>query len=537
MALAASDAQVMYDSEQEKDYESGERHSRKSTEHDHSDNNTNNKEIEYRYLDWDTNFLELCTNPDELPKKIVKTTNPFEWGPSHKNWVLAMCCASTFVAAYMPGAYTSGLKQMEAEWNMSRVPLLVGVTVYTAGFAVAPMMLAPLSEVYGRRNVFLASYVLFNFMHLGTALCNNYAGMLVIRFIAGIGGSTFSTICGGIISDLYTAKDRGFPMACFSTMALFGTGAGPLASGFIAENMNWRWIHWIQLIFNGILMLLSWFFMKETRGSVLLIRRAKALNKLFEQQDARAALEKTAARGIRFKVLAEEERASLSAMVKISLTRPFYLLFTEPVVFFFSLWVSFSWGVLYLFLQGVPLVFSVSHGFTISQVGSVFTSMCVGSLLALFLNTIVERCTAVYLPNATGPETRLYAACSLGALLPIGMFWFGWTSFPNQHWILPTIAVGAATIGIYSIYLAVFNYFADTYHRYASSALAAQSFCRNALGGCFPLFTDAFYYKMTFQGASSFLGGVGLLLSIVPWVLVFYGDRIRGRSKFAKGMV
>jgi hypothetical protein len=147
MALAAPDAQVMYDSEQEKDYESGERHSRKSTEHDHSDSNTNNQEIEYRYLDWDTNFLELCTNPDELPKKIVKTTNPFEWGPSHKNWVLAMCCASTFVAAYMPGAYTSGLKQMEAEWNMSRVPLLVGVTTYTAGFAVAPMMLAPLSEV------------------------------------------------------------------------------------------------------------------------------------------------------------------------------------------------------------------------------------------------------------------------------------------------------------------------------------------------------------------------------------------------------
>ena len=55
---------------------------------------------------------------------------------------------------------------------------------------------------------------------------------------------------------------------------------------------------------------------------------------------------------------------------------------------------------------------------------------------------------------------------------------FGWTSFPNIPWIVPTLAVGCATMGIFSIYLAVFNYLADTYHRYASSALAAQSFCK-----------------------------------------------------------
>lgn len=56
------------------------------------------------------------------------------------------------------------------------------------------------------------------------------------------------------------------------------------------------------------------------------------------------------------------------------------------------------------------------------------------------------------------------------------------------------------------------------------------------LGGFFPLVTDAMYHRMTFQGASSFLGGVGLALSVVPWVLVVYGDRVRGRSKFAKGI-
>jgi hypothetical protein len=88
-------------------------------------------------------------------------------------------------------------------------------------------------------------------------------------------------------------------------------------------------------------------------------------------------------------------------------------------------------------------------------------------------------------------------------------------------------------MGIYSIYLATFNYLADAYHRYASSALAAQSFCRNMLGGIFPLVTVAMFNDLTFQGAASLLGGVGTLLTLVPWVLVFYGPKIRARSKFA----
>jgi len=185
--------------------------------------------------------------------------------------------------------------------------------------------------------------------------------------MAGVGGSTFSTICGGVIADLYRADSRGFPMACFSTMAMFGTGAGPLVSGFIAESMSWRWVHWVQLILNVLLMAVAAVFMKETRGSVLLIRRAKALNSYLGPQGSSDA-EKTVAVGrIQWKVRAEEERASLSHLVKVSLTRPFYLLFTEPVVFFFSLWTAFSWGVLYLFVPSLPSLPSLPPVLTAEQ--------------------------------------------------------------------------------------------------------------------------------------------------------------------------
>jgi hypothetical protein len=57
------------------------------------------------------------------------------------------------------------------------------------------------------------------------------------------------------------------------------------------------------------------------------------------------------------------------------------MLVTEPVVFFFSLWVSFSWAVLYLQFASVPLVFRTNHGFNIEQTGAVFTGMSNPSLV------------------------------------------------------------------------------------------------------------------------------------------------------------
>lgn len=110
--------------------------------------------------------------------------------------------------------------------------------------------------------------------------------------------------------------------------------------------------------------------------------------------------------------------------------------------------------------------------------------MAIGTLIALCLNTLIEHLTKKYFLAGNpdpDPEWRLYSSCIIGCCLPIGLFWFGWTSFRSQHWILPTMAIGCVTIGVYSIYLAVFNYLADTYHRYASSALAAQSFCTYSL--------------------------------------------------------
>ncbi|KAG9713472.1 MFS multidrug transporter-like protein, partial [Aureobasidium melanogenum] len=241
---------------------------------------------------------------------------------------------------------------MEQEWGVSRVAITVGVTIFTTGFAIAPMILAPFSEINGRRPMFVVTGILYVILQVCCAVTRSYGGMLAARFFKGCASSTFSTMVGGVISDIYHAEDRNTAMALFSGAALFGTGLGPLVSSFIAYYTTWRWIFYLQVITCGIVQVMVVLFFKESRGSVLLSKKAKCLNKYYDKLEAAgftgvdmpsdSVSGKTSSQRIRWKVKSDEERASLLQMIRVSLIRPFHLLFTEPVVFFFSLWVAFS---------------------------------------------------------------------------------------------------------------------------------------------------------------------------------------------------
>ncbi|KAJ8117288.1 hypothetical protein ONZ43_g4245 [Nemania bipapillata] len=441
----------------------------------------------------------------------------------------------------------------------------------------------------------------------------HWAGQCFV--LKGVGGSVFSTMVGGVISDLYDKEARNLPMALFSGSVLFGTGLGPLISSIIVEasepgSQTWKWVFWHQVIADFVLMIAVVTLFKESRGSVVLSKKAKALNKWYEEleengfvgvwvqedmsrafdlrpspplppappaqlsedcekrpslsMEAPLSSEGLRLQRIRWTTKADEERGSIMTMISTSLTRPFHLLFTEPILFFFSLWVAFAWAVLYLTFGSIPLVFSRQYGFNIEQSGFVFSSMIVGSIIATFFGILQDH--ALKHPNwrdlsagsasdsgdeiirqsnhpfwvyirrkfpAESPESRLYLTCFTGVLLPVGLYLFGFSAQPSIHWIVPTVAIGLATTGIYYIYLATFNYLADIYQAYASSALAAQSFCRNVLGGVFPLVTAMLFTNLGEDAAGGVLGAIATVLAVVPWVLVFFGERIRRRSNYA----
>ncbi|GAB1205260.1 hypothetical protein APSETT445_003933 [Aspergillus pseudonomiae] len=508
------------------------------------------QEIEYLYLELETPLptprITLPPGPNQSPAPecpdMKQYISPFLWPKWRKSMMTWISCGVTALAGYSAGEGNPASTELTAEWGISGVVYNLSITIFCIGFALAPMVLAPFSELNGRRPIFVISGVVFTACIIACGGTHLFAGLLVARFFQGVGASTFSTMVGGVISDIYHAEDRNTPMALFSGAALFGTGLAPLLSSVIVYHTTWRWIYYSHAIVSAVFVVIIFFFFKETRGSVILSRKAHALNKYYEAlEDAghfgvimpNESGEKQCVKRIRWKVKSDEQRASLGQMISISLYRPFHMLFTEPVVFFFSLWAAFSWAVLYLQFGSVPLVFQTNHGFNVEQSGAVFTSMCVAVIIATLISIYQERVVSRFVTLPNTPEKRLYFACVQAVLMPAGLFWFGWSSYPSVHWIAPAMAVGCATMGILSIYLAVFNYLADTYHRFASSAIAAQSCCRNLLGGVFPLVTHALFTNLGYPAASSLLGGIGAALTLVPWVLSFYGPKIRAKSKLA----
>ncbi|KAK6815129.1 Taurine catabolism dioxygenase TauD TfdA family protein [Aspergillus parasiticus SU-1] len=508
------------------------------------------QEIEYLYLELETPLptprITLPPGPNQSPAPecpdMKQYISPFLWPKWRKTMMTWISCGVTALAGYSAGEVSPASTELTAKWGISSVVYNLSITIFCIGFALAPMVLAPFSELNGRRPIFVVSGVVFTACIIACGGTHLFAGLLVARFFQGVGASTFSTMVGGVISDIYHAEDRNTPMALFSGAALFGTGLAPLLCSVIVYHTTWRWIYYSHAIVSAVFVLIIFFFFKETRGSVILSRKAQALNKYYEALEdaghfgvimADESGEKQLTKRIRWKVKSDEQRASLGQMISISLYRPFHMLFTEPVVFFFSLWAAFSWAVLYLQFGSVPLIFQTNHGFNVEQSGAVFTSMCVAVIIATLISIYQERVVSRFVKLPNTPEKRLYFACVQAVLMPAGLFWFGWSSYPSVHWIAPALAVGCATMGILSIYLAVFNYLADTYHRFASSAIAAQSCCRNLLGGVFPLVTHALFTNLGYPAASSLLGGIGAALTLVPWVLSFYGAKIRAKSKLA----
>lgn len=461
----------------------------------------------------------------------TKFQSPFTWAPSRKILVLCAPFMASTLAAYSAGAYALTSDQLIPKWSIGDTQFNAGITIFVAGFGFTPMILAPVSEIHGRYWVYVCSGIVFFLGTLGCAITQSYAGMMISRFITGCGAAVFAALTGGVVSDVYRKENRNTPMALYTLSIMVGTGLGPLVSGIVVDRLDERWVFYLQLIAIGTTTVALFLLFAETSSTCLLRRACQDLNK-------RKLCNASGATLTFFPLLQNSLKLDISIIWR-SFAFPLKLLVTESVVFWFSAWVSFAWAILYMQFSSIGIVFTSIYNFDKPQIGAIYTAVIVGSILSFILAIYERPVLRRLLPGSylqSTPEQRLLSPCIQSILLPIGLFWFMMNSKPNSHWISPALAIGSCTIGIFSIYLAVFNYLADTYHRYASSALAAQSMCRNLLAGIFPLVTKRMLTDLTFAGTGGLLGGLGLGLTAIPWLLYFFGHKIRARSSFAKDL-
>lgn len=457
--------------------------------------------------------------------------NPRNWAKWRKWYITCFASMLNVVTCLCAGSISSGAMEIQKEFHVSAEITTLALSLYVLGFAVGPVLLAPLSEYFGRQPVYVVSWFTLFLFQLPVALAPNIGTILVCRFIAGFAGGAPLTNTGGTVSDLWRRNESGGPMAVYGLSSTLGPPLALVMSGYIGLNLGWRWIFWVLMAITGAFWILLVFTVPETRHTIILQKKTKRVRKAMRMEGLKAADSITDANA--------DERKGLHQLFAITLTRPFHFLFTEPITFFAAIYNGFLYGLVYLFNEAFPLVFGPGkgHGFNGGEQGLTFLGLCIGPIIAFLFYPLQERYYLRRIAENDGkgvPEARMWMARAGAISIPVSLFWFGWTSYPSVHWIVPVIASAMFGAGIYIIILSILNYVVDSYQTYSASALAGVILVRNIVGAGFPLFATQMYNKLDNEWASSLLGFIAILLVPIPFIFFYRGEIIRLRSPWAR---
>lgn len=295
------------------------------------------------------------------------------------------------------------------------------------------------------------------------------------------------------------------------------------SGGFVTDSyLGWRWTAWLTLIASSFFGLLALIIVPETYSPKLLQMRAARLRRETRNWALHSFL--------------DEHEPSMSDIVYKYLLRPFQMLAMEPILICITIYLALIYGILYLFFEAYPVSFSEVRGWKSLGVAALpFIGIMIGVICGVTLIIYTTKTRFARKLEKHGrvvPEERLVPMMIASVLLPIGLFWFGWTSSPNVHWAPQVIAGIPIGMGILVIFMQGLNYIIDVYMMYANSAIAANTLVRSALGGAFPLFATQMYHKLGVDWASSVLGFITIAMIPIPILFFFYGAKIRAMSRF-----
>lgn len=449
--------------------------------------------------------------------------NPMQFSTAQK-WFITMTVAfATLAVTLVSSAYTGGVAHVIEEFQISEEVATLGVSLFMLGFAVGPLLWAPLSELFGRQVIFTITYAALTAFNAASAGARNPWTLMIVRFLAGTFGSSPLTNAGGVIADMFPASQRGLATAAFAAAPFLGPVLGPIIGGFLDMAEGWRWVMGFLAIFSGFVWILTSLVVPETYAPVLLRRRAAKMSEMT---------------GKKYVSLTDHKKGkvTLGEAMKTALLRPWVLLFREPIVLLLSIYVAIIYGTLYMFFAAFPIVYQEKRGWNQGVGGLAFLGIMVGNLLAVGYTIWANKTYVKADEEHNGlapPEARLPPALVGSIALPISLFWFAWTTSPSIHWMVSIAAGVPFGFGIVLVFLSTSNYLIDAYTIFAASVLAATSVIRSIFSAVFPMFTTRMYDNLGIHWASSV--PAFLALACVPFLFLFYkyGPVIRARCKFA----
>ncbi|KAL4948708.1 major facilitator superfamily domain-containing protein [Aspergillus filifer] len=453
--------------------------------------------------------------------------HPQNWSMRRRVWLAVLLTGATLVIAYSSAIFGAASPGAMETFGFGKEVAALGTTLYVLGFAAGPTIWAPMSELIGRRIPLLIGMFGFDVFILASATAKDTQTMMLSRFFSGFFSASLVALVPASLSDMFSSNHRGIAIAIYTMAVFLGPYTSPYIGGFTAESyLGWRWIFWIPVIAGFFALILLVIFAQETYAPVILVQKAAILRRQTRNWGIHARQ--------------EELEVDIKELVTKNFARPWKILFTEPIAFLITLYMSFLYGLTYAMLQAYPIVFQEVHGMSLGISGLPFNGLIIGEVLGAgfvlsFYNSYTRKLAANN--GIPVPEWRLPPCIAGGVAFTLGLFWFGWTGFTASiHWMAPTAAGVLVGFGLTSIFMQGFNYILDTYLNFAASAFAANTMMRCLVGACFPLFTRQMFHNMGIQWAGTLLGCIAAAMVPIPVLFLIFGPKLRRMSRLAPNL-
>lgn len=388
---------------------------------------------------------------------------------------------------------------------------------------IGPLVLSPLSEIYGRLDIINYANLFFAVSHVGAALSPNIGALLAFRLLSGLGGSACLSVGGGIITDLFDTHQRGVPNTMLTLGSMFGPVLGPLLGGAIAQHAGWRWIFWALVAASAVVWLATILLAHETNPTTIIRLKTRHLSAQLGRPDLHSAFD------------AGKEPADLTATTVLAsgFVRPWKMLLRSPIMALLSTLVGFTGALLYLLLTTTAPFFRAAYAWPLDTAGLAYLGLGAGSLVGLVLFACTSDLAAARLTKANDglykPEMRMVTAIVPALFIPVSFFWYGWSAQVRAHWLVPLLALAPFGFAMVGVNATAQAYLIDAAGPYAASAVACVTAVRCLFGGLLPLVGPSLFNGLGLGWGNSVLGCVSLAMVPFPVVVYRYGGWLRER--------
>ncbi|CAJ2501731.1 Uu.00g045840.m01.CDS01 [Anthostomella pinea] len=507
-----------------------------------------------RLRDHHTNEIILIPAPSRDPN------DPLRWSQAYKYYMAGLVCLAMLMCNFLAAGPSIAIVDTTLEFfpggplpqSISRVAYFFTSTALLQG--IGNFLWIPLANKYGRRPIYITSYLIYFVCAVWLIFERSYGGFLGGRIILGFGAGAAESIAPMSIADVFFLHERGKIMALYTSFLSVGVALGLIVDGLILINNDWRVIYQVASALIGFVLLLAFFTFPETAfkrdtqndpntsGSERVdLEKANATqNDRNTSGSGEVDVEKPNATPQLHTFIPRKESYLQSLKIfRKTLTeesllkmfvRPFALICLPPVLWA-ALVQSVTIGFLVAVSSNVATAYQTAYGFEAWQAGLCFVAAVIGSLVGIPAGGTLGDKTADWFTKRNGgirePEMRLPAMMLCLISTPLALILYGVGIAKQLHWICSTIGLGLLNFSITQGTCVCLVYVIDAYRPVAGEVTLAVLGFKSLFGFLLSFYTNPWVEESGYSAAYGTMASIAAVVLLFWIPLYIWGKRVR----------